>query len=142
MSDQAGFVFRLYVVSVKQDMDALVAFSHLREAMAVAFPDQHEFEVVEILYEPQRAVLDQITATPALFKAEPLPPITILGDLSNIKRVFKALGFAAATAEESSVSNPPFGDPSQEAAPEPEAAPLIKDVFSSWWDKNKNKGGA
>ena len=51
----------------------------------------YRLEVVDILADPLRAVRDKILVTPTLAKLS-VPPVLILGDLSERDRVLAALG--------------------------------------------------
>ena len=52
----------------------------------------HRLEVVDCIREPQRALQDGVLVTPTLLKLAPEPPETIIGTLSDSRRVAETLG--------------------------------------------------
>jgi circadian clock protein KaiB len=56
------------------------------------FPESYRIEVVDVLEEPLRALAEAILVTPTLVKLSPLPEQQIIGNLSEEKEVFRALG--------------------------------------------------
>jgi circadian clock protein KaiB len=48
-------------------------------------------EIVDIMKNPQRAFADGILVTPTLIKYEPLPPVSLIGNLSEKKKVVDLL---------------------------------------------------
>jgi len=62
---------------------------HLREIIE----ESVEYEVIDVLENFQTALDHDILATPALVRARPAPQLTILGNLSDTKRVMALLGY-------------------------------------------------
>jgi circadian clock protein KaiB len=54
-----------------------------------------EVEIINIKKDPKRAELDRIMAIPTLLKKEPGPVLRIIGDLSDHRKVLRALGYVA-----------------------------------------------
>jgi circadian clock protein KaiB len=84
------FVFRLYVAG-----DALNSVQARRNLSAMCLrylPDRHRIEVVDVLRDPEQALLDGILLTPTLLKLAPDPPRRILGSLSDLAPLLDALG--------------------------------------------------
>jgi circadian clock protein KaiB len=81
---------RLYVAD--RSPNSLRAMSNL-EAICRDYlkKDAYRLEVVDVLADPLRAVRDKILVTPTLAKLS-VPPVLILGDLSERPRVLAALG--------------------------------------------------
>ncbi len=86
----APLVLRLYVAGAAplsrratQNLKALIA----RPKEGVV-----HLEVVDVLVEPSRAIQDGVLVTPMLVKASPAPKQVVIGDLSDIEAVRKALG--------------------------------------------------
>ncbi len=52
----------------------------------------YELEIVDCIREPQRALQDGVLVTPTLLKLAPAPEETIIGTLSDARRVALALG--------------------------------------------------
>ena len=65
--------------------------SRVRRMCESHFGDYYELEIVNVLKDPQRAVAERIYATPTLVKNLPLPCCRILGDLSDMEKVFSSL---------------------------------------------------
>ncbi len=57
-------------------------------------PGQVDLEVVDIYQQPALAVRDQVVAAPTLLKLSPDPVRRMVGDLSDERRVLRALGLA------------------------------------------------
>ena len=55
------------------------------------FPENHRIEIVDVLEDPQRAIADDILATPTLVKVSPLPVRKIIGNLSEKTKVLHSL---------------------------------------------------
>lgn len=54
--------------------------------------DLCQVEIVDVLDDPQRALLDGVLVTPTLVKRSPAPFARIIGDLSETETVLDALG--------------------------------------------------
>ncbi|MFO8113278.1 MAG: circadian clock KaiB family protein [Desulfosalsimonadaceae bacterium] len=52
-----------------------------------------EYEVIDVLDNFQTALQYNILATPALVRVHPAPPLTILGNMSDTKRILTLLGY-------------------------------------------------
>ena len=59
-----------------------------------------DLEIIDCIQEPRRALAEGVLVTPTLIKAAPGPVQTIVGALSDTRRVVAALGLAAPAAEE------------------------------------------
>jgi circadian clock protein KaiB len=55
-------------------------------------PDRCNLEIVDILKDPLRAIEDGILVTPTLVKFEPPPPVSLIGNLNEKKKVIDILG--------------------------------------------------
>ena len=55
-------------------------------------PDRYNLEIVDILKDPLRALDDGILVTPTLVKFRPDPQVSIIGNLSEEKKVIDLLG--------------------------------------------------
>lgn len=80
---------RLYLVSGAPN--SIAARANLAAILAGVPEDSYSLEVVDIAADPQRAIADGIMVTPTLLKQGPAP-VTIVGSLSDRKRVVDALG--------------------------------------------------
>ena len=69
-----------------------LARSNLRSILGDPDSGSYELEVVDCLSEPGRALTDGVIVTPTLRKIAPEPPQTIVGALTDPKRVRDVLG--------------------------------------------------
>jgi circadian clock protein KaiB len=90
MSRRPLFKFRLYVAGGTQN--SVQAVSNLTRLCQAHLPDRHEIEIVDVLREPKRALVDDIFMTPALVRLVPSPIRKIIGTLSQTEAVLQALG--------------------------------------------------
>ncbi len=86
----ASFQFRLYVADDTQN--SALAIANLTELCQKYLPGLHEFEIVDVLLEPGRALADGVAVTPTLVKVTPAPSCRIIGTLGHTQMVLKALG--------------------------------------------------
>ena len=94
MSRRVMFKFRLYVAG--DALNSAQALANLSAFCQVQLPDRHEIEIVDVFREPKRALADGVFMTPTLVKLAPLPTRKIVGTLSHMKPVLRALGLAGA----------------------------------------------
>ena len=87
---------RLYVVSGAPN--SIAARANLTAILSGLGADDYTLDVVDIAEDPKRAIADGIMVTPTLLKRSPEPQQTIVGSLSDQKRVVDALGIAPVTA--------------------------------------------
>jgi circadian clock protein KaiB len=94
MTRRLQYRFRLYIAGDARNSAAAVANlgvlcrTHLRGC--------HQIEVVDVFRDPGKALADGIFMTPTLVKLGPLPPLRIVGTLSQTREVLDALGLQAA----------------------------------------------
>ena len=80
---------RLYVAG--QTPKCLAAFANLKQLCEAHLAGAYRIEVVDLLKNPQLALVDQILAIPTLVRKLPEPMKKIIGDLSNTERVLIGL---------------------------------------------------
>ena len=68
------------------------AEANLRALVGARLPDGYELEVVDVVARPGLAEEQRILATPTVVRVLPLPPLRVIGDLSDPPRVASALG--------------------------------------------------
>lgn len=83
------FGLRLYITGRTSNAERAIA--NLKAICEQEYPDQYEFEVIDVLERPQLAEADKILATPTLIKLLPPPVRRLIGDFSDQKRVLFAL---------------------------------------------------
>jgi circadian clock protein KaiB len=96
MNRAPRFKFRLYVAGDTEN--AARAVGNLTALCREHLPDRHSIEIVDVLREPRRALVDRVFMTPALRRMAPLPTQTIVGTLSQTEELITALGLKAAVA--------------------------------------------
>jgi len=82
-------MFRLYIAD--RTASSVQAMANLRSICLDYLPGHHEIEVVDILREPLRTLVEGILVTPTLLRLSP-PLRRIEGDLSDRAIVLRALG--------------------------------------------------
>ena len=90
MSRQSTFSFRLYVAGDTQN--SAQARANLAAICRNHLPERHEIEIVDVLKDPKRALVDGIFMTPTLVKLAPSPKQKIVGTLSETETVLQAFG--------------------------------------------------
>jgi len=90
MNRPVMFKFRLYVAD--HTPNSTQALANLTALCREHLPDRHHIEVVDVFREPKRALADGIFMTPTLVKLGPSPVRTIVGTLSQVQPVLRALG--------------------------------------------------
>ncbi len=84
------YLLRLYNANRKVETEALA--ERFAEAIKEHAGGEHpEIEIVDVLDDPERAITDEIFATPTLVKALPAPLRRVVGDLSDQRRVLLML---------------------------------------------------
>lgn len=71
------------------------AIDNLNALCQAYLPKRHEIEVVDVFRNPKRALADGIQLTPTLIKLSPAPLRRIVGTLSHLPPVLRALGLAS-----------------------------------------------
>jgi circadian clock protein KaiB len=92
MVSKAIFKFRLYVAGTSQNSSE--ALANLTGICDHYLADRHEIEVIDVIRQPQRALVDGIRMTPSLVKLAPAPFRRVVGTLAHTKRVLMALDIA------------------------------------------------
>jgi circadian clock protein KaiB len=81
---------RLYVAGVAPN--SVRAIANTKAVCAEHFPNEFQLEIVDMMLEPLRAVVDRVIVTPTLIKLTPLPQQRLIGDLSDAAKLLMALG--------------------------------------------------
>ncbi|HEY0790118.1 MAG TPA: circadian clock KaiB family protein [Chthoniobacterales bacterium] len=89
------FSFVLYTAG--QSPNSVQALANLQALCLAHFPDHHRIEIVDLLQDPRRGRADGITVTPTLVKIAPEPKQMLLGNLSDLPRVLRAIGWNGTT---------------------------------------------
>src|SRR5687767_10079697 len=81
---------RLYVAGGAPN--STLAQANLETLLARHDVTDHELEIIDCIRDPRRALADGVLVTPTLIRFAPAPQQTIVGTLSDTRRVTAALG--------------------------------------------------
>lgn len=95
-SREKGEKYRLvlYVGGWTLRTESMVAA--IRSVCEDAFPGRYQFDVVDILEEPEQAEANQVVATPTLVVIDQNAPRRIVGDVTTVRSLRQALRLACA----------------------------------------------
>jgi circadian clock protein KaiB len=79
-------------------LNSVQAIANLKALCRAHLPGAHQIEVVDVLWEPQRAVADGVYMTPTLIKLTPGPMQRFVGALSPTLRLLNALELSTSAA--------------------------------------------
>jgi circadian clock protein KaiB len=87
---EGKLVLKLYVSGMsRKSMEAIENIKQLCDEHLKGF---YELEIIDIYKNPKIAEAQHIVFSPSLFKTLPLPKKTLVGTLSDTKKVLSALG--------------------------------------------------
>lgn len=89
MSDTEKYILKLYVTNLTPKIETSV--DKLRQICNDELNGEYEFNIINILENPQLAEGDRVLATPTLIKQLPDPVKRIIGDISNTEKVLIGL---------------------------------------------------
>jgi circadian clock protein KaiB len=89
------FVLTLYVAGMSRK--SMEAIENLKLLCDEHLKDSFELEIIDIYKNPKLASEQHIVFSPSLLKKLPLPQKTLVGTLSDTKKVLKALGITLET---------------------------------------------
>ena len=75
---------------------SVAALQTVKALEAEYFPEGSIVEVVDLIEQPEMGVRDNVLAIPTVVKVSPAPVRRIVGNLSNIPKTLKVLGFSEA----------------------------------------------
>jgi circadian clock protein KaiB len=84
------YLFRLFMAGA--GANSKQALLNLRRLCQNHLKDHYTIETVDVTKDFQAAVRDNILVTPALILVSPRPRVTILGNLSDLRKVLAAIG--------------------------------------------------
>jgi CheY-like chemotaxis protein len=83
-------VLTLYIVSLNNEFKQFI--ERLSDALSTSYaPEDWTLEVVEVLYMPEKALANDVFATPMLVRELPEPVLHVLGDLSRMPSILAAI---------------------------------------------------
>lgn len=80
---------RLFVSD--QTPRSAAAFANLKRMCEEHLAGHYRIEVIDLLEQPQIAKEEQIVAIPTVVRRSPLPPLRVVGDLSNAQKTLRGL---------------------------------------------------
>ena len=84
--------FKFYVAG--QTEKSLTVADLLKSCLDDMLENQYSLEVIDLLLNPELAVVDNIFATPTFLKTEPLPIMSVIGNLNNRQKMTDWLNLA------------------------------------------------
>lgn len=85
-----NYKLRMYVTGASPN--SAKAISNIKTICETHLSGMYDLEIIDIYQEPVKAQTEQVIALPMLVKSEPLPFKRLIGDMSDTKKVLKALG--------------------------------------------------
>ncbi|MCK9532182.1 MAG: hypothetical protein M0R77_16715 [Gammaproteobacteria bacterium] len=95
MTDQQGYVIRIYAANNSAEMQELIKV--LVDTLKAKYPAGGNIELIDVLEHPERATEENIFATPSVVKEFPEPARRILGTVNDPKEILLLLGLFAAS---------------------------------------------
>lgn len=88
--ESQGYVLRLFVSGSSIATERTL--QNLHRLLDQALSQPYTLKVIDVSQNPEQAEADQVSATPTLVKAWPLPVRRIVGNLDNIDQLLRILG--------------------------------------------------
>ncbi len=83
-------ILTLYIVSLNAEFKQFI--ERLSAALSTTYqPEDWKLDVVEVLYMPEKALANDVFATPMLVRELPIPVLHVLGDLSRMPSIIAAI---------------------------------------------------
>jgi CheY-like chemotaxis protein len=83
-------ILTLYIVSLNDEFKQFI--ERLSNALSTTYaPEDWTLEIVEVLYMPEKALANDVFATPMLVRELPEPVLHVLGDLSRMPSIIAAI---------------------------------------------------
>ncbi|CAG0964436.1 partial Sporulation initiation phosphotransferase F, partial [Anaerolineae bacterium] len=80
----------LYIVSLNTEFQEFI--ERLKSVLSASYqPDEWHLDVVEVLHMPEKALANDVFATPMLVRELPEPVLHVLGDLSKMSSIIAAI---------------------------------------------------
>lgn len=90
--DKGQYIFRLYVTGASPN--SLRAIANTKSIFEKYLSENYELEIIDVHQQPIVAKEDNIIALPLLIKKFPLPEKRLIGDMSDMEKVLKSIGFS------------------------------------------------
>ncbi len=90
VQSQQKLMLTLYIVSMNAEFKQFI--ERVSEALNTSYrPEDWNLDVVEVLYMPEKALANDVFATPMLVRELPEPVLHVLGDLSRMPSIIGAI---------------------------------------------------
>jgi CheY-like chemotaxis protein len=87
---QQKLILTLYVVTLNAEFKQFI--KQLGDTLNTSYaPDDWKLDVVEVLYMPEKALANDVFATPMLVRELPIPVLHVLGDLSKMPSIIATI---------------------------------------------------
>jgi circadian clock protein KaiB len=83
------YILKLFVTGMLPN--SAHAIINIKAICSKYLKDRHELEIIDIYQQPSLAFSEDIIAVPLLIKKAPLPEERLLGDLSDVEMVLRAI---------------------------------------------------
>jgi len=84
MDSKALYRFSLFVSG--EGLLAKKAIFNCKKYLDLFLQTNYDMEIIDVLKYPKLAIEENIIVLPVLIRRNPLPEVTIIGDLSNLKK--------------------------------------------------------
>ena len=84
-------ILQLYITGMSEN--SVRAIQNITQLCEKYFKDHFDLEIIDIYKDPSVAEKQEIVFSPSLIRQYPLPKKTLIGDLSDSKKVIAGLGF-------------------------------------------------
>ena len=85
-----NYKLRMFVTGASPN--SAKAITNIKNICETHLSGIYDLEIIDIYQEPLKAQTEQVIALPMLVKSSPLPLKRLIGDMSDTKKVLKALG--------------------------------------------------
>lgn len=89
---QRDYVLRLFVTG--HTRKSARAVQNITQICEIHLNGRYDLQVVDVYQQPELALEHNLVAAPTLMKLLPLPPRSLVGDMSDRARVLSGLGVA------------------------------------------------
>jgi circadian clock protein KaiB len=87
-----SFTYKLRMYVTGASPNSAKAITNIKNICETHLSGMYDLEIIDIYQEPLKAQTEQVIALPMLVKSLPLPFKRLIGDMSDTKKVLKALG--------------------------------------------------
>jgi len=94
------YVLRLYVAG--SAVHSIRAIENVRQLCSTLLRGRSDLYVIDLHQQPALAKRDRIVIVPTLIRVSPKPTVTLVGEMSNTKKLLRGLGIDLKTGEEES----------------------------------------